>query len=266
MFREEIPYTIEDIDRLSAEEKRANWDIAFGLQAVDGLVPSEYMKTLAEEHVVGKKTYKQIADEVMKYYADNERNRGENEADIVSLRIKKALAENAFAFSPATLKGIHRELFKGVIAPEIPVGEYRNYNITKSERVLSGKSVVYSPANLIKDVLAYDFGEEKRFDYSVISQEEKAHHIMRFISGVWQVHLFGEGNTRTCAVFAIKYLRSFGFSVDNETFRAHSEYFRDALALDNYREKRNPEYLKMFTENLLFSGGHDLSAGIPAVC
>ena len=264
MYSEDIPYTIERIDSLSPSEKRYNWEVSFGLQAVDGLSPSEYMLSLAEENISGNKLYLEISDEIEDYHSGRA-SEEEREADLVSLRIARILSENAFVFTPVALNGIHRNLFDGVLSPEIPLGEYRQYNITKQERVLSGKSVAYSPHYLIKDTLAYDFGNEKNFDNSALSKEEKAHHVMGFISSVWQIHPFGEGNTRTCAVFAVLYLRSLGFQIDNTPFHKHSKYFRDALALDNFPESRNPEYLRLFTENLLLSGKHDLIPEIPAV-
>ena len=265
MYGEDIPYTIEKIDSLSPAEKRYNWEISFGLQVVDDLCPSEYMIALSEDNISGAKSYLEISDEIEKYHSGNRVSEEEREADLVSLRIAGILPENAFVFSPVALKGIHRNLFAGVLSIDIPPGEYRQYNISKQERVLAGKSVSYSPYYLIKDTLAFDFGNEKDFDYSALSKEEKAHHIMKFISSIWQIHPFGEGNTRTCAVFAVLYLRSLGFQIDNTPFHKHSKYFRDALALDNFPENRRPEYLKMFTDNLLLAGRYDLAPEIPAI-
>ena len=265
MYGEDIPYNIEKIDSLSPAEKRYNWEISFGLQAVDDLRPSKYMIALSEDNISGSKIYSEISDEIEKYHSNSQANQEEREADLVSLQIAGILSENAFVFSPVALKGIHRNLFGGVLSSNIPIGEYRQYNISKKERVLSGKSVSYSPYYLIKDTLAFDFGNEKYFDYSAFSKEEKAHHVMKFISSIWQIHPFGEGNTRTCAVFAVLYLRSIGFQIDNAPFHKHSKYFRDALVLDNFPESRKPEYLKMFTDNLLLAGKHNL-AEIPALC
>ena len=46
----------------------------------------------------------------------------------------------------------------------------------------------------------------------------------------------GEPQQRERAeVFAIKYLRSQGFQVNNELFEQHSWYFRNALVRANYR-------------------------------
>ena len=265
MYSEEIPYDVEDIDGLSPAEKRANWNVAFGLQAVDGLAPSEYMVELSEEHIAGRKTYSDIAEEVHEYYLDTSKDKDEKEADIVSHRISLILARKAFTFSPIELRGIHGDLFSGVLEENVPTGKYRTYNISKAERVLSGASVVYGDASRIEEMMAYDFREEKDFDYAGKTPEETAYHAMKFISGVWQIHPFGEGNTRACAVFAIKYLRALGFKVENEPFRAHSRYFRDSLALANCGKNKNPKYLYMFTENLLLGGNHNLDEEIPPV-
>ncbi|WP_261813036.1 Fic family protein [Paraclostridium bifermentans] len=80
--------------------------------------------------------------------------------------------------------------------------------------------------------------------------------LARFTSSIWQVHPFCEGNTRTTAVFIIKYLRSLGYNVNNDLFKKHSLYFRNALVLSNYSDvNRNirPDfkYLESFFEKLL---------------
>ena len=63
-------------------------------------------------------------------------------------------------------------------------------------------------------------------------------HIAKFVSGIWQIHPFGEGNTRTTTVFTIKYLRSIGFDVNNDLFADKSWFFRNALVRANYRNVR----------------------------
>ena len=274
MFSEEIPYMIEKTDALSPAEKRDNWYVSFGLQAVDGLKPSKYLVGLAEDHIAGDKTYAQVAASVEEYYsgeksganAGNEGNAGnEKEADFVSLRIQELLSEKAFTFSPVALKGIHKRLFTGILDPDIPVGEYRKYNITKGERVLSGNSVLYSSANMIADTLYYDFENEKSYNYAGMTTAEIAYHAMDFVSGIWQIHPFAEGNTRTCAAFAIGYFSMLGFALDNEPFKKHSGYFRDALVMNNCGINKNPVYLRMFADNLLLGGSHDLNFDIPVI-
>ena len=310
MYNEEVPYRIEDIDSLSAEEKRKNWGIAFGLQVVDGLSPSKYMMELAEENIRGDKTYAEVAEEITSHYR-GERGKikggaklgavepqtleqqaaeplaagtqaagqwtvepDKMEPDLVSLRIDKILSEKAFSYGPAALKSIHEELFTGVFDEaeevfsgfftKIYAGQYREHNIEKDERVLGGGSVAYERANLIEIAMHDAFKEEESYNYSDKTPEQKAHHVMGFISRLWKIHPFGEGNTRVCATFAVQYLRVLGFEIDNRPFRDNSQFFRDALVMDNYLAARNSEYLRMFTENLLLGGKHDLSIPVPA--
>lgn len=96
-----------------------------------------------------------------------------------------------------------------------------------------------------------------------LSIEESVCHIAKFTSGIWQIHPFGEGNTRSTAVFIIKYLKTFGFDVSSETFAENSWYFRNALVRANYNNWQNgihetTKYLEMFFENLLMNVGHEL--------
>jgi hypothetical protein len=117
--------------------------------------------------------------------------------------------------------------------------------------VLGGKSVLYSDSLDIKAALDYDFEQEQQFDYSALDMRSSVKNIVKFISGIWQIHAFGEGNTRTTAVFAIKYLRSFGFDIDNKPFEKHSWYFRNALVRAHYNDlpsgiTATDQYLMLF--------------------
>ena len=116
---------------------------------------------------------------------------------------------------------------------------------------------------MIRQTLDYDFGQEKAFDYSKLSKEETVKHLTRFIANIWQIHPFGEGNTRTTAVFTIKYLKSLGFDVNNEPFEKNSWYFRNALVRANYTNMNkgiymNTEYLERFFRNLLLGEKNEL--------
>ena len=168
--------------------------------------------------------------------------------------------ERAFTLSPFELCDIHRRLFDQVLPR---AGKYRNYNVTKKEWVLKGETVYYATCGTIEETLRYDFTQERNYSYAGLSGIDIAHHVAKFVSGVWQIHPFGEGNTRTTAVFAIKYLRSMGYRVDNEPFKNHSWYFRNALVRANYEDVTqgvSPEmvYLERFFENLLCGARHEL--------
>lgn len=130
------------------------------------------------------------------------------------------------------ITSIHHRLFEGVFKF---AGRIRDYDITKREWVLRGDTVLYVNSEDIKMALEYDLEQERNFVYAGLTHDQTVEHIAKFISGLWQIHPFGEGNTRTTAVFAIKYLRSIGFYVDNDLFANNSWYFRNALVRANYR-------------------------------
>ncbi len=245
-------------------EKSAAWQTAIGLQDVDGLQTSDYLIETAKEHIEGKIDIATAQKRISSYYEQrNERLTVEQdtmEADIVASRIAELLAEKTFQFSPAELQSIHRRLFAGVFKS---AGQYRTYNITKKEWVLNGNTVFYASFDSIRDTLEYDFNQEKEFSYAGLDATQAIKHIAMFISGIWQIHPFCEGNTRTTAVFMIKYLQTFGFSVSNQVFADNSWYFRNALVRANYNDLQNnihatTVYLGQFIENLLTGANHDL--------
>lgn len=218
------------------EERARNWSMAIGLQDVDGRKPSEFLLEQAKANIEGKISSKEVSRRLEEYYQQKDvREKAEAdgtfEADRVADRINLLLAERAFTFSPMELSRIHSFLFKGVLPH---AGQFRTYNITKNQWILDGDTISYGSADSLFELLNYDFGEEKKFDYSNVSSVEAIKHIAKFISGIWQIHAFGEGNTRTTAVFLIKYLRSFGFDVNNESFEKHSWFFRNALVRSQY--------------------------------
>ena len=142
-------------------------------------------------------------------------------------------------------------------------GKIRDYNITKKEWVLDGATVIYGSASELSATLEYDFSQEKNFSYKYLSMDEIIHHLAVFISNLWQIHIFGEGNTRTTAVFFIKYLRILGFSATNDIFAENAWYFRNALVRANYTNLQKgihetTEYLEVFLRNLLLNEKNEL--------
>ena len=248
----------EKIDKSNA------WKTAIGLQDVDGLKTSDYLIETAKEHIEGKISITEADKRIHSYYEErkdrNEIEEDSKEADIVSVRIAKLLGEKTFQFSPVEWQNIHRRLFEGLFSH---AGKIRNYNITKKEWVLKGDTVMYASFDSIRATLDYDFSQEKNFSYEGLTIDEAVRHIAKFTSGIWQIHPFGEGNTRSTAVFIIKYLKTFGFAVSNETFAENSWYFRNALVRANYNDLQNgvyatTEFLELFFENLLMNAGHEL--------
>ena len=240
------------------------WSTAIGLQAVDGLRPSKYLIDTAIQNIEGKITMKEAQSLIDSYYKekpyhlfDDERT---EEADKVSFHIAEILSETAFSFSPNEYISIHRKLFQGIYKH---AGKIREYNITKKEWVLDGASIMYGSASELRATLEYDFSQEKEFNYKGLSVNGIIHHLAIFISRLWQIHIFGEGNTRTTAVFFIKYLRTLGFSTINDVFAENAWYFRNALVRANYTNLQKgihetTEYLEVFLRNLLLNEKNEL--------
>ncbi|MCC8191497.1 MAG: Fic family protein [Ruminococcus sp.] len=239
------------------------WSTAIGLQAVDGLKPSKYLIDTAIQNIEGKITLKQAETLIDTYYEQRPRHTSDErteEADKVSARIAEILSEKAFSFSPNEYISIHRRLFTGIYKH---AGKIRDYNITKKEWVLDGATVLYGSASELKATLEYDFSPEKAFDYKGLTMDEIIHHLALFVSRLWQIHIFGEGNTRTTAVFFIKYLRTLGFSATNDIFAVNAWYFRNSLVRANYANLQNgihrtTEYLETFLRNLLLNENNEL--------
>ena len=247
-------------------ERADAWATAIGLQKVDGLTPSQFLFETAKEHIEGRITQNQARRRIRDYYVAQGEcaaiDPGKEEADKVSERIVAVLNDGGFAFTPEYFISIHAKLFRGVLSS---AGKIRTVNIRKREWVLRDDSVTYGDAATIKQSLVRDFIDEREFDYGGKSLRKIIPHFARFIAQIWQVHPFGEGNTRTTAVFAIKYLRSLGFAVENDVFRDNAWYFRNALVRANYADyargvRRDWGYLESFFRNLLLGEKNEMKS------
>ena len=246
----------------SQYEKAQAWKTAIGLQAVDGLTPSAYLVDLAKKNIEGQMSLQALHTLLENYYESypNQEDRTA-EADIVSLRMSELLLEKAFSFTPNEYLSIHRQLFTDIYPH---AGSIRDYNITKKEWILDGDTVTYGSVSELGATLLYDIEQEKTFSYANLDMSETIRHLATFVARLWQIHVFGEGNTRTTAVFFIKYLRTLGFTVTNDMFANHAWYFRNALVRANYQNLklgvyRTTEYLERFLQNLLLDESHLLS-------
>ena len=247
----------------SKRDKGYAWHTAIGLQAVDGLKTSKYLIDTAIKNIEGDISIDEAQELLNTYYEENPKADTEDrteEADKVAVRIAKILSERAFSFTPNEYISIHKKLFAGIYGH---AGKLRDYNITKKEWVLNGATVLYGSASELRATLDYNFSEEKKFSYKNLSMEEIIHHLAVFVSRLWQIHVFGEGNTRTTAVFFIKYLRTLGFDATNDIFAENAWYFRNALVRANYNDLKNgvhetTEYLELFLRNLLLDEKNEL--------
>ena len=274
---EEQYINFDEYIRQGEPQKKARadaWRVAIGLQAVDGLKTSAYLQETARRNIEGDITIDEAKELVNQYYikktTHEEGDANVEEADKVSTNISKLLQTDSFTYSVAGFAAIHRAIFNGVFKH---AGRFRDYDITKKEWVLRGDTVFYAHWEDLQMTLEYDLEQERQFDYKSLEKDQLVEHIARFVSGLWQIHPFGEGNTRTTAIFTIKYLRSIGFqNIDNTLFEQHSWYFRNALVRANYKnlaKNVNPDisYLEAFFRNLLLKeqmplSNRDLQIGI----
>ena len=268
---DEQKYNIQGLDEYIRQgepqqrERSEAWKVAIGLQQVDRLQTSDYLLDTAKRHIEGDISIGEAKQLIDSYYQsvsgrkDIESDRTE-EADKVAARITELIEEKTFSFTPAQLISIHRRLFEGIYKL---AGRIRDYNITKNEWVLGGKTVYYASYDTISETLDYDMGQERQFDYSSMNIDEAIRHLTRFCANLWQIHAFCEGNTRTTAVFMIKYLRTLGFKVVNDVFAENSWYFRNALVRANYSDltqgvTETTIYLESFFRSMLLGEEHDL--------
>ena len=249
----------------SQKRERADaWRVAIGLQAVDGLKTSDYLQETARRNIEGEITIDEARELVKQYYikktTHDKDDEDKEEADRVSSNISKLLQTDAFTYSVAGLAAIHRAIFEGVFKH---AGRFRDYDISKKEWVLRNDTVLYGRWQDLRMTVEYDLEQERQFDYTALNNDQMIEHLAKFVAGLWQIHPFGEGNTRTTAIFTIKYLRSLGFSVNNDMFERHSWYFRNALVRANYRNVRKginaePLFLIRFFRNLLLGETSEL--------
>ena len=267
MDEKEFYINFDEYIRQGEPQKRERadaWRVAIGLQAVDGLKTSEYLQQTARKNIEGEITIDEARELVKQYYvkktAHDEGNEDKEEADRVSTNISKLLQTDAFTYSVAGLAAIHRAIFEGVFKH---AGKFRDYDISKKEWVLRGESVLYGRWQDLGMTIEYDLEQERQFDYRTLNKDQMIEHLATFVAGLWQIHPFGEGNTRTTAIFTIKYLRMLGFSVNNDLFERHSWYFRNALVRANYRNVEKginiePVFLVRFLRNLLLGENNEL--------
>ena len=246
----------------SKYEKSYAWRTAIGLQEVDALKPSSYLIETAKSNIEGDITFEDAQKLIHAYYNEKCDVAIETEeADKVAVRIATLLSDKSFTFSLIQYLSIHKNLFEGIYDH---AGKIRDYNISKEEWVLNGDTVIYGSAINLNETLEYDLEKEKSFNYKGLSMDDIIKHLSRFVADLWQIHAFGEGNTRTTAVFLIKYLNKLGFDVTNDTFEKHSWYFRNALVRANYNNiakgiHETTYYLELFFRNLLLKEDNKLS-------
>lgn len=263
-------YNVADFDEYIRQgepgrrQKAYDWQTAIGLQAVDGLRPSDYLIETARKNIEGDINIDEAREMLRSYYesktARTPTDGDTEEADRVSANIAKILSRRTLAFNTNGYIATHRQVFEGVFKF---AGKIRDYDITKKEWVLRGDTVSYLNHEDLRRALDYDISQEREFNYKGLTMDGVVKHVARFVAGLWQIHPFGEGNTRTTAVFTIQYLRSIGFDINNDLFACHSWYFRNALVRANYKNAQRGimydfSFLERFFANLLMGTNYEL--------
>lgn len=248
----------------NSQYKEQLWNTAKGLQSVDGLTTSKYLDVVSKDNINNILSYNEVLEKLYSYYGQQDNvDTLQKEADIVATRIVQFL--NTHSFSPGIpgLLGIHDFLFNDILS-ELNVGRLRRNNIYKAEDILNGDTVNYGDSASNRFALEYLFSNEKRYEYNYPMNKYDIEHLSMFVSELWQIHPFSEGNTRTTAVYTIMYLRSKGIDIDNDLFKSNSDYFRKALVRSCYENLKigvRPDlrYIEMFFENLLKGSDNDLN-------
>ena len=236
------------------KERASAWKTAIGLQAVDGLQTSDYLKDTAVKHIEGDISIDEVKALINGYYQSKTvrtpNDEDTEEADKVSANIARILNEKSFAFSVTGFTSIHRRLFEGVFKF---AGKIRDYDITKKEWVLDGATVMYGSASELRATLEYDFSQEKDFSYKGLSMDEIIHHLAIFISRLWQIHIFGEGNTRTTEYLEL-FLRNLLLNEQNE-LQNRNLHISGLLN----KEKVDIQGVKVDIESVLSAKGSDFT-------
>ena len=246
------------------KEKAYVWAAALGLQATDGLRTSYEMRRTARQYIEGRLTIDEVRQHINEYYKSNPPattdKEKEQEADKVACNIADVLFNKRLDFSTDGYLNLHRQIFDGVYDH---AGQLRATDIVKSEWVLEKDTVFYLHWEELRMALDSNFQFERNQHYDELNKEDLLEWIAFFTAGIWHIHPFNEGNTRTIAVFSILLLRPLGYDIHTDIFADHSWYFRNAMVRANYMNELkhihvNPDFLIRFYRNWMFGDQWDL--------
>ena len=246
------------------KEKAYVWAAALGLQATDGLRTSYEMRRTARQHIEGRLTIDEVRQHINEYYKSNPPattdKEKEQEADKVACNIADVLFNKRLDFSTDGYLNLHRQIFDGVYDH---AGQLRATDIVKSEWVLEKDTVFYLHWEELRMALDSNFQFERNLHYDELNKEDLLEWIAFFTAGIWHIHPFNEGNTRSIAVFSILLLRPLGYDIHTDVFADHSWYFRNAMVRANYMNELkhihvNPDFHIRFFRNWMFGDQWDL--------
>lgn len=153
---------------------------------------------------------------------------------IVRNNMDELLKNDEFDLSIRYLTTIHEYLFKNILFNN---GHFRHFNIFKEEEILKLNTIDYPDYHTIPTYLRFAINDQLKLDYSKMNMDEVIMNIAKFISELWVIHPFSDGNTRTTGLFVEKYLKSMGYNVNHDIFKENAIYFREALVRANYENE-----------------------------
>lgn len=146
-----------------------------------------------------------------------------------------------------SLQLIHRTLFYELYSW---AGEFRTVNIYKSEHVLNGLSVRYSDKNRILCDLKEAFSWSTAINWHY-SNPNLAMDFAMFMTKLWRIHPYREGNTRTISIFMKFFAEAKNLNFNAQILSSHPGYLRNALVLSAVEEAPELYYLmKMISDAL----------------
>ncbi len=242
------------------------WLTAFGIQSVVGLKPSDDLDAIISRHIEGKTDIHRTRQEVHDFYHAYHRESGDRnmhrneEADKVAVRIVETLLADDFELSLEHFSQTHRHLFHGIYHNS---GELREKPFSKKEWVLGDTTILYPKPDNLEAQLRYLFETERCMDYSRLSNSHKLKHYCQFIAKLMMLNAFHHANSRVVFVYALKYLISQGYQIQNDTFYREAWYFRNAIIRACYINMHQgiyptTQFMEMFLGNLLLDEDNEL--------
>lgn len=115
-------------------------------------------------------------------------------------------------FDSKYFKSIHKHIFEDIFDW---AGKFRTVPIVKEEIVIPRLSLDYAPAkeiqprldNVLKRMNAVNWEE-------ITSLDEKSMLFTQYLTEIWAIHPFRDGNTRTTLTFANQFAKEHGFPLD----------------------------------------------------
>lgn len=122
-------------------------------------------------------------------------------------------------------------------------GEFRTVPMVKPEKILGGDTVRYSYPEEIEHKAEEYVNEINRINWNSMDLDKKTLEFTKLIAGLWQVHPFRDGNTRTTVTYAFRFAEEHGFPMQRQLLLDHFEYVRGGFVWASQGQYANYDYL-----------------------